>query len=157
MDKQVIMTLEGKKKLEEELDYLKSTGRMSVTEKIKQARAFGDLSENSEYDEAKNEQAQMETRIITIEQMLKHAKVIDESAIDTSIVSIGSKVKVYDCEFEEEIDYCIVGSTEADPVENKISDVSPVGKALIGAKIGDTVTAKVPTGEIQFKVLEITK
>ena len=156
--KQVILTGEGLKKLEDELENLKTVRRKEVSEKIKQALAFGDLSENSEYDEAKNEQAQVELRIIQVENMLKNVKIIDENEIDTDIVSIGSKVLVYDVEFEEEVEYTIVGSTEADPVKSKISDESPVGKALLGAKVGETVTATVPSGAVlEFKILEISK
>ena len=158
MEKQVILTAEGLKKLEDELEYLKTTKRREISEKIKLALSFGDLSENSEYDEAKNDQAQMEHRIMQLEKMLKNYQIIDESAIDTTVVSIGSKVKVLDVEFNEEIEYSIVGSTEANPMENKISDESAVGTALLGAKVGDTVTAHVPSGdELQFKILEISR
>ena len=156
--KQVILTNEGLKKLEDELENLKTVRRKEVSEKIKQALAFGDLSENSEYDEAKNEQAQVELRIIQVENMLKNVKIIDENEIDTDVVSIGSKVKVHDVEFDEDVEYIIVGSTEADPVKSKISDESPVGKALLGAKVGETVTATVPSGAVlEFKILEISK
>lgn len=156
--KQVILTGEGLKKLEDELENLKTVRRKEVSEKIKQALAFGDLSENSEYDEAKNEQAQVELRIIQVENMLKNVKIIDESEIDTDVVSIGSKVLVHDVEFDEEVEYTIVGSTEADPVKSKISDESPVGKALLGAKVGETVSATVPSGAVlEFKILEISK
>lgn len=156
--KQVILTGEGLKKLEDELENLKTVRRKEVSEKIKQALAFGDLSENSEYDEAKNEQAQVELRIIQVENMLKNVKIIDESEIDTDIVSIGSKVLVHDVEFDEDVEYTIVGSTEADPVKSKISDESPVGKALLGAKVGETVSATVPSGAVlEFKILEISK
>lgn len=156
--KQVILTYEGLKNLEDELDYLKVVRRKEVAEKIKQALAFGDLSENSEYDEAKNEQAQLELRIVQIESMLKNAKIIDEDEIDTNKVSLGAKVRVLDCEFNEEIEYTIVGSTEADPANFKISDESPVGKALMGAAVGDTVKTQVPSGEeLEFKILSISK
>lgn len=157
MGKQVILTYDGLKKLEEELDYLKSVKRPEVAEKIKQARAFGDLSENSEYDEAKNEQAFVEGRIATIEAMLRNAQVIDEEDITVDKVSVGCTVKVYDEEFKENVEYTIVGSTEADPVNNKISDESPIGKALIGKKVGETVTVEVPAGIIKLKVIEIHK
>ncbi|MBQ7717808.1 MAG: transcription elongation factor GreA [Clostridia bacterium] len=158
MEKQVILTAEGLKKLEDELEYLKTTKRREISEKIKLALSFGDLSENSEYDEAKNDQAQMEHRIMQLENMLKNVQVIDESSIDTTVVSIGSKVKVLDIEFDDEVEYSIVGSTETNPMENKISDESPVGQALLGAKVGDTVIAHVPSGaELQFKILEISK
>lgn len=157
-EKQVILTSEGLKKLEDELENLKTVRRKEVSEKIKQALAFGDLSENSEYDEAKNEQAQVELRIIQVENMLKNVKIIDESEIDTDVVSIGSKVLVHDVEFDEDVEYTIVGSTEADPVKSKISDESPVGKALLGARVGETVQAAVPSGAVlEFKILEISK
>ena len=155
--KQVILTYEGLQKHEKELEYLKTVRRKEIAEKIKQAIAFGDLSENSEYDEAKTEQAQVEIRIIQLEKMLKNAKVIDEEDINTDVVSIGSKVKVLDIEFDEEVEYTIVGSTEADPNENKISDESPVGRALLGRKVDDIVDVAVPDGIIQFKILSISK
>jgi len=156
--KQTLLTADGLKQLEEELEYLKTTRRRDVSEKIKQARAFGDLSENSEYDEAKNEQAQVEARIVELEIKLKNVKLIDESAIDTTAVSIGSKVKILDMEFDMEEEYFIVGSTEADPSKNRISDESPVGKALLGAKAGDVVDVEVPSGDIvKFKIIDITK
>ncbi|AFK85971.1 MULTISPECIES: transcription elongation factor GreA [Thermoanaerobacterium] len=157
MGKQVILTYDGLKKLEEELDYLKSVKRPEVAEKIKQARAFGDLSENSEYDEAKNEQAFIEGRIATIEAMLRNAQVIDEEDITIDKVGVGCTVKVYDEDFKEEAEYTIVGSTEADPMNNKISDESPIGKALLGKKVGDTISVEVPAGIIKLKVLEIHK
>ncbi|MBO4898095.1 MAG: transcription elongation factor GreA [Clostridia bacterium] len=157
-EKQVVLTSEGLKQLEDELEYLKTEKRQEVKEKIKEALAFGDLSENSEYDEAKNEQGQVEVRIMQIEKMLKNVKLIDKKEITTKVVSIGSKVKIHDVEFDEDIEYVIVGSTEADPMKNRISDESPVGKALIGAKVGQTVQATVPTGEVlEFKVLKISK
>lgn len=155
--KQVILTCEGLEKLEQELEYLKTEKRREVAEKIKQALAFGDLSENSEYDEAKNEQAQMEIRIVQLENMLKNAKVIDDDEVTTHIVSVGSKVKVLDMDFDEEVIYSIVGSTETDPSQNKISDESPVGAALLGKAVGDVVDVEVPSGIIQFKILEISR
>jgi transcription elongation factor GreA len=154
--KEVVLTYEGLKKLEEELEYLKRK-RLEVAERIKQALSFGDISENSEYDEAKNEQAQVETRILQIETMLKHAKVIDEDDVNTEIVSLGSKVKLLDMEFNEEVEYSIVGSTEADPSKFKISNESPVGSALMGMKKGDDVEVAVPDGVIKFKILNIYK
>ena len=153
--KEIILTAEGLSKLETELEYLKTEKRKEVAEKIKQARSFGDLSENSEYDEAKNEQGHVEVRIVQIENMLKNAKIIDEDDIDANIVSIGVKVKVLDTEFNEEVDYAIVGSTEADPAAYKISDESPVGQGLIGKKVGDTAKITTPGGTIKFKILEI--
>ena len=157
MSKPVILTYEGLKKLEEELEYLKTVKRAEVAEKIKQARAFGDLSENSEYDEAKNEQAFIEGRIATLEAMLKNAKVIDEEDIKLDQVSIGCTVKVYDESYNEEVEYTIVGSAEADPMNNKISDESPIGKALLGKRVGDVVSVEVPAGIIKLKILEIRK
>lgn len=155
--KQIVLTYEGLEKLEKELEHLKTVRRKEVAEKIKQALAFGDLSENSEYDEAKNEQAQMESRIVQIENMLKNAKIIDDDDVSTDVVSLGSKVKVLDIELDEEIEYIIVGSTEANPTAFKISDESPVGSALIGKTVGDIVEAEVPMGTIKFKIIEINK
>lgn len=155
--KQVILTSEGLEKLEKELEYLKTVKRQEVAAEIKVALGYGDLSENSEYDEAKNKQAQMEIRIVEIEAMLKNAKVIDEAEISTDTVSLGCTVTVYDVEFDEEIHYNIVGSTEADPSNGKISDESPVGSALLGKKVGDIVEVPAPAGSIELKVVEINK
>ena len=157
MAKQMTVSSEGLKKLQEELEFLKTTKRKEVAEAIKVARGFGDLSENSEYDEAKNEQGLVEARIAEIEAMLKNVKVIDESEIATDKVSVGNRVKVYDETFEEEIEYTIVGSSESNPAMNKISDESPLGKALIGATIDEVVKAETPGGEVVMKVLEISK
>ncbi len=157
MAKQTTVSSEGLKKLQEELEYLKTTKRKEVAEAIKVARGFGDLSENSEYDEAKNEQGLVEARIAEIESMLKNVKVIDESTIATDKVNVGNRVKVYDETFEEELEYTIVGSSEANPMEYKISDESPIGKALIGAEIGEVVKAETPGGDTVMKVLEISK
>jgi len=155
--KQTTVSTEGLKKLQEELEYLKTTKRKEVAEAIKVARAFGDLSENSEYDEAKNEQGLVEARIAEIESMLKNVKVIDESNIKTDSVDVGNRVKVLDETFDEEVEYTIVGSSESNPVEFKISDESPIGRALIGASIGEVVKAETPGGEIVMKILEISK
>ncbi len=155
--KQIILTKEGLDKLEGELEYLKTVKRLEVAAKIKEAMSFGDLTENSEYDEAKNEQAFIEGKIIKIENMLKKAKIIDQDDITTDVVSIGSTVKVLDMEFDEEIKYTIVGSAEADPINDKISDESPVGKALIGKKVGDIVEVSVPDGIMKYEILEISK
>ena len=155
--KQVILTSEGLGKLEKELEYLKTVKRQEVAAEIKVALGYGDLSENSEYDEAKNKQAQMEIRIVEIEAMLKNAKVIDEADISTDTVSLGCTVTVYDVEFDEEIEYNIVGSTEADPSNGKISDESPVGSALLGKKVGDVVDIPAPAGSIEMKVVAINK
>lgn len=155
--KKFIMTYEGVKKLEEELEYLKTVKRKEITEKIKVALGYGDLSENSEYDEAKNDQAFTEGRIIQLENMLKNAVVVDESEIPKDKISVGSIVKVMDYEFDEEVEYTIVGSAEADPYEGKISNESPVGKALLGRTIGDVVDVQVPDGVAKFEILEIRR
>jgi transcription elongation factor GreA len=155
--KEVILTYEGLKKLEEELELLRGTKRMEIKERIKQALSFGDLSENSEYDEAKNEQAYVEGRIAQIESMLKHARVIDEEDVSTEKVTVGSKVKLLDMEFNEEVVYTIVGSTEADPSKFKISNESPVGSALMQKKKGNVIEVVVPAGILKFKILKIEK
>ena len=156
--KPIILTPEGYKKLEEELRTLKVEGRTEIAEKIKEARSYGDLSENAEYDAAKDAQAAMEQRITTIENMLKNAQIVSDSDVSTDEISIGSRVKLYDVEFEEEMEYTIVGSTEANPDEGRISDESPIGSAIIGHKVDDIVDVELPNGEtIQFKVLEINK
>ena len=157
LSKNVVLTIEGLEKLECELDQLKTVRRKDVAEKIKYALAFGDLSENSEYTEAKNEQAWVETRINQLENMLKNAKVIDDDDITTDAVSLGCKVIVFDMEFDEEVEYFIVGSTEADPMKHKLSDESPVGKALLGKVVGDIVDVNVPSGVIKLKILNIHK
>ncbi|MCX8129173.1 MAG: transcription elongation factor GreA [Clostridia bacterium] len=156
-NKEVVLTYEGLKKLEEELEFLKGVKRREVAERIKQALSFGDISENSEYDEAKNEQAQVEGRIVQLENMLKNARVIDEDEVSTEQVSLGAKVKLYDMEYEEEVEYQIVGSTEADPSKFKISNESPVGKALMGKSVGEIAEVAAPDGTIKFKVLTIHK
>lgn len=155
--KEIFLTYEGLKKLEEELERLKGEKRREIAERIRQALAFGDISENSEYDEAKNDQAKNELRIVQLENMLKNATVIDEDEIDTNSVRLGTRVKVYDMDFDEEVEYYIVGSTEADPLEQKISNDSPVGRALMGKKPGDIVTVQVPDGTVRLKVLQIYK
>lgn len=151
------MTYEGVKKLEQELEHLKTVRRKDITEKIKVALGYGDLSENSEYDEAKNEQAFVEGRILQLENMLKNASVIDESEITTDAVSVGSIVKVKDYEFDEEVEYTIVGSAEADPMEFKISNESPVGSSLVGKKVGEIIEVNVPEGVSKFEVLNIRR
>ena len=155
--KKFIMTYEGVKKLEEELEYLKTVKRKEITEKIKVALGYGDLSENSEYDEAKNDQAFTEGRIIQLENMLKNAVVVDESEIPSDTVSVGAVVKLMDYDFNEEVEYTIVGSAEADPMNFKISNESPVGSALLGKKVGDVVEVAVPSGVSKFEVLEIRR
>ena len=155
--KEVLLTYEGLKKLEEELELLKGERRKEIAERIKQALAFGDISENSEYDEAKNEQAHNEVRIMQLEAMLKNASIIDEDEIDTKVVNLGAKVKIRDIKSKDEYDYQIVGSTEADPASNRISNESPVGSALLGHKAGDTVDIEVPGGKLKFKIVNIYK
>ncbi len=157
MHKKIRLTDEGLKNLQEELETLKTEGRRDIAEKIKVARGYGDLSENSEYDEAKNEQAKIEARIVEIEAMLKNVEIIEDVKGTTKTVVLGSKVKILDVEFEEECEYRIVGSAEANPEKGLISDESPVGKALLGHKKGDTVFAEAPAGEIEFKILAISK
>lgn len=155
--KQITLTDEGLKKLENELENLKTVKRKEIAEKIKVALSFGDLSENSEYDEAKNEQAFIEARIAEVEAMLKNVKVLDESELSTEHVAVGSKVTLKDMEFDEEVEYQIVGSTEADPNAGRISDESPIGMALLGHQVGDIVEVEVPDGAISFEVLGISK
>ena len=151
------MTQEGFDKLQEELHQLRTTGRAEVSEKIRVARGFGDLSENSEYDEAKNEQAKIEARIVEIEAMLKNVEIIEDVKGNTKSVIVGVKVKVLDEEYGDECEYRVVGSTEADPRNGKISDESPVGKALLGKKIGEEVIVEAPGGEFKLKILGISK
>ena len=157
MAKQTILTDEGLKNYEQELEYLKTVKRKEVAEKIKVALSFGDLSENSEYDEAKNDQAMLEARIAQVETILKNAKVIDESELSNEHVHVGSKVKVHDFEFEEDVVYQIVGSNEADPFNGKLSDESPVGLALLDRKVGDIVEVETPDGVVKIEILEISK
>ncbi|MBQ3038691.1 MAG: transcription elongation factor GreA [Clostridia bacterium] len=155
--KEIILTGEGMQKLKDELEFLKTVRRPEVSEKIKIARGFGDLSENAEYDEAKKEQAEVEERVQVLEQMLKYARVLDESEIDNDTVGLGARVKLWDEEFEEEVEYFIVGTTEADPMNNKLSVESPVGKALTGKKKDDTVTVMTPGGEVIYKIIDISR
>ncbi len=157
VQKEIVLTLAGLEKLEEELELLKTKKRREIAERIKQAIAFGDITENSEYDEAKKEQAFVEGRIGTIENLLKNAKVIDDDDISVEVVSIGSVVTVKDMAFDETVEYKIVSSAEADPSRLKISNESPVGKALMGRKVGDVVEIQVPDGSIQFQITEIKK
>ena len=155
--KQMLYTPEGYKVLTDELDYLKTVRRTEIKEAIEVAKGFGDLSENAEYDEARNEQAKTEARIKELEELVANAVVVDESKIDNSIVSLGSAVTVYDVEEDEEIKYLIVGSNEANPFEHKISDQSPIGKALMGARAGDNVVVEVPYGTIHMEVKDVTR
>lgn len=155
--KEIVMTEAGLKALEAELDELKTTRRTDVAEKIKVARGYGDLSENSEYDEAKNEQAQIESRISEIEAMLKYIKIIDNENLSLDTVSVGTHVKVVDEDGEEE-EYDITGSAEADPLNGRLSDESPVGAGLMGKRAGEVADITLPNGcVIQYKVLEITR
>ena len=155
MDKKNILTYEGLKKLEDELENLKVVRRKEVSQKIKEAREQGDLSENAEYDAAKDEQRDIEARIEELEKILKNAEVVVEEEADLDKVSIGCSVKILDCEFDEELEYKIVCSTEANSLKGKISNESPVGKALLGKQVGDTVTVETPAGEFSYKVLSI--
>ena len=156
-EKEVILTQEGYDKIEKELEFLRTEKRTEIAERIKVALGFGDLSENSEYDEAKNAQAENEGKIAELENKIRHAKIIDEAEIDTKTVQIGNTVKLYDVEFEEEVEYTIVGSTEVNLAENKISNESPIGKALLGAKVGEVVTVETQAGDLNYKVLEIQR
>ena len=156
MSKQYLLTDDGLKKYENELEELKTVQRKEIAEKIKVALSFGDLSENSEYDEAKNEQARVEARIAELEAMLQNAKVIDEDELTTENVHVGSRIRVLDMEYNEELTYQIVGSAEADPYKGRISDESPLGKSLLGNKAGAVISVEAPGGEIQYKILEIT-
>ena len=156
-EKEILLTQEGYDKLEKELEYLKTEERAAIAERIRVALGFGDLSENSEYDEAKSAQAANETKIADLENKIRHARIIDESEIDTKTVQIGNKVKIKDLEFDEDLEYTIVGSTEVDLTNNKISNESPIGSALLGAKKNEIVEANTPGGIVKFKILEITK
>ncbi len=157
MAKVVKLTDDGLKKLEEELENLKTVGRAEIAEKIRVARGYGDLSENSEYDEAKNDQAKIEARIVEIEEMLKNVEIIEDVKGKAKTVMVGVRVKVLDEEYGDECEYRVVGSTEADPRDGKISDESPVGRALMGKKIGDEVIVEAPGGEFKLKVVGISK
>ncbi len=150
-------TKQGYQDLVDELKYLKLTRREEIKEQIAVARGFGDLSENAEYDEARNEQAKVEARILELESLIENAEIIDESTMDARSISLGSVVKLLDEEFDEEITYSIVGSNQADPLEQKISDQSPIGRALMGKKAGERVTVTAPAGELHFRVLEVTR
>ncbi len=157
MAKKQMYTSEGLKKLQEELLYLKTTRRDEIKNDIATARSFGDLSENSEYDEARNEQAKNEARIKELEELIDNAEVIDENEIDTSVVSLGSVVRVFDEELQEEIEYSLVGSNEANPLLSRISDQSPVGRALMGTREGAVLNIDTPAGKLTLRVLEVTR
>jgi len=156
-EKEVILTQIGLKKLEEELEYLKSVKRREVAERIKVAIGYGDISENSEYEDAKNEQAFVEGRVITLEKMLRNARIINSDEVDTDTVGVGSIVSLKDLEFGDLMEYTIVGTAESDPFQNKISNESPVGKAIIGKKVGAIVDVQVPAGVIQYEIMNIKK
>lgn len=156
-EKEVLLTPDGLKRLEEELENLKSVKRREVAERIKVAIGYGDISENSEYEDAKNEQAFIEGRIITLEKMLRNARIINNDEIDLNTVSIGSTVVVEDLEFNETLEYTIVGTAESDPLQNKISNESPVGRAIIGKAKGTVVEVSVPAGIIQYKIVDIKR
>ena len=156
MEKDIFFTPEGLEKIENEIEYLKTVRRKEVSERIKVALGYGDLSENSEYDEAKNEQVQVEERIAKLEMMVRNAKIIDEKDLNTDVVNIGSSVKVRELDTMEEDEYTIVGSAEADPLEGKISNESPVGSKLLGNRVGDVVEVEVPDGIIKYEICGIT-
>lgn len=155
MANEMVLTHEGVEEIERKLEYLKAVKRMEIAEQIKVARAFGDLSENAEYDEAKNEQARVEMEIATLEKMLKTATIIDEKSVSLDVVSVGTTVKVLDIESKEEEDFYIVGSAEVDVSKNKISNESPVGRALLGHTKGSIVTVETPAGSMELKILKI--
>ena len=152
---EVIMTKEGMEEKKKHLDYLKSVRRLEVAEQIKAAREYGDLSENSEYDAARNEQGLLEAEIEMLEETLRNAKIVDPKSLKSGVIGIGSKVKVFDEEFKEELEYTIVGTIESKPTENIISNQSPIGSALMGKKVGDTICATAPGGTIKLKVISI--
>ncbi len=156
-ERDIILTVEGYNKLEEELKNLKGPKKMEVAERIKIAREFGDISENSEYDDAKNEQALLEARILEVENMLRVAKVVDDDDVSTRVAGVGTLVTVHDYEFDEEISYGIVGATEVNIAENKISNESPVGRALIGKKKGEEVDVETPGGVVKYKIMSIER
>lgn len=156
-ERDVFLTPEGLYRLENELDDLKSVKRKEVAERIKVALAFGDISENADYDQAKNEQAKLEERIARLETILRNAKLIDEDEITTHVVSVGSRVTVKDLEFDEDMEYTIVGSAEADPYNGRISNESPVGRALLGSKSGEIIDVMVPDGTIKYQILNISR
>ncbi|MDI6828289.1 MAG: transcription elongation factor GreA [Armatimonadota bacterium] len=157
VEKELILTPEGLKKIEEELEHLRTVHRKAVAERIRESKQFGELSENAEYEEAKNEQAFIEGRILELKRILQNAHVIEADEVHTDDVGVGSKVTVRDLDTNEEWVYTIVGSVEADPGENRISDESPVGQALIGKKVGDIVTVEIPAGAAKYEITKIAK
>ena len=154
---QTFLTAEGYKKLVEELEHLRTTGREQIANKIKEARSFGDLSENAEYDEAMNEQAIMESKISRLEDDLKNAQILDDEDVRTDVIGIGSLVKVHDRAFNEDLEFQIIGKAQADPAENRISDESPIGKALLGHKVGEVVEVETPGGAVFMEIIGISK
>ena len=158
MAKQITSVTEaGFKKLKDELDYLKNVKRREAAERVGEARSYGDLSENSEYDDAKNEQAKVEAQIAELEETIAHVKIVNHEDINTNVANIGLTVKVLYVEDDDEVEYSLVGSREVDVLNNKISDQSPIGKAIMGTKAGDSVTVDIPSGRIQLKILEVKK
>ncbi len=155
MVQEILMTAEGYGELQQELQELKTVRRSEIAEKIKVARGFGDLSENSEYDEAKNEQARMEARILQIEEQLKYVRIVDKDSLPRDMVSIGSRIKIWDCKYEEELEYRIVSSIENSQQLDTITDQSPVGRALLGHRVGETVEVEGPRGKFDIKILEV--
>ncbi len=155
--KPMILTAEGLKKMTDELEFLKNIKRVEVKESLAVARSFGDLSENSEYDEAKNEQAKVESRITELEQILKNVVVVNENELSGDTVNLGMSVKVYDEEFDEEVVYNIVGTNEVDPLKNNISDQSPIGMALLGKRVDEIAEVEAPAGIIKLRILELKK
>jgi transcription elongation factor GreA len=153
--KDVLLTPEGYEKLKQEIDHLRGERRREVAERIRVAREFGDIAENAEYDDAKNEQAMLEHKIAQLEERLANARVIDKGDVDTSVVSVGSKVRLRDVDANETVEYHIVGSAEANPAEQKLSNESPVGKAIMGRKKGETVEVAAPRGALKFKIMDI--
>lgn len=156
-DKEVILSAEGLRKLEDKLGYLRTIRRHEVAERIRKARQFGDISENSEYEDAKNEQAFIEGEILQLEKVLRNAKLVDDLSVDPSVSALWSHIRIEDLETKETFDYTIVGSTESDPAANRISDESPVGRALLGRRAGDEVEVQVPAGTLKYRVLEVSR
>ncbi len=156
-DKEVLLTREGLTRLEKELERLKTVRRREVAERIRQALDFGDISENAEYEDAKNEQAFLEGRIIELEKMLRNAKIIDGSAGQEGVVGLGTKVRLKDLEFGDEFEYLVVGSAEADPMNSRISNESPVGKAIMGKGPGTVVEVRAPDGILKYEILEVSR
>ncbi|MEW6032447.1 MAG: transcription elongation factor GreA [Bacillota bacterium] len=156
-DKEVILSAEGLRKLEEKLEYLKKVKRHEVAERIRKARQFGDINENSEYEDAKNEQSFIEGEILHLEKILRNAKLVDDVTLDPEIIGLWSRVRLEDLDTGEKVEYTIVGSTESDPGEHKISDESPVGRAILGHRAGDEVVVHVPAGTLRYRILEVSR